>query len=74
MAYTTHTHTANNVQGNPLLRGLAAAFEWLVSLSERHPSMQRVAQLQAKSDEELAQMGLTREQIPAAAFREDGYL
>ena len=36
--------------------------------------MQRVAQLQAKSDEELAQMGLTREQIPAAAFREYGYL
>lgn len=69
MAFTTHDHSGNDTQGNSVLRVLTAFFDWLVSISERHPAMRRASALQAMTDAELEQIGITREQIPSVAMR-----
>lgn len=46
----------------------------LVAYMERRTRADQIAALQAKSDEELAKMGVNRDEIPAYVFRDLFYV
>ena len=65
MAYLT-THTGTHFSIRPALRGVADFFAGLASGYEANREFQR---LDALSDARLAEMGLSRQDLPAYAFR-----
>ena len=46
----------------------------MIAYMERRARSEQLAALQAKSDDELANLGITREQIPAYVFRDLFYV
>ena len=75
MAYASHTQT-NETSGIFAgiwagISGFFAAFgRALVASSYAEARLNQAEQLNAKTDEELAEMGLRREDIPAYVFRD----
>lgn len=52
---------------------LSRIFDFLVDLADAHPLMREAARLQAMSDDELAERGLTRADIPRRVFGDRFY-
>lgn len=74
MAYQNahSTHASDLFHG--LLDGITAAFgavgNFLISISAANQRLHLVERLQAKSDEELAELGMRREDIVRYVFRD----
>jgi len=72
MAYTAHHDTFANATGfKAFLARLGAAFS---RYAERQSRADQIAKLDAKSDAELAQLGLTRDGIVHHVFRDKMYV
>lgn len=74
MAYTSTSHNATGVSVNGILRavgnGLARFGHALIANSAGAQRLARVEALQAKSDEELAAMGIRRDRIVHIVFKD----
>ncbi len=69
MALTaTHTGAAGESALSGIKRFFAALGRGLIAIGESHPRMKRLERLQGLSDQELAKMGLKREDIPRYVF------
>ncbi|MGB0662088.1 MAG: DUF1127 domain-containing protein [Mangrovicoccus sp.] len=55
-------------------KAFSAFFEGMISVMENHPRMKKIERLQALSDEQLAEIGLTRETIVRHVFRDSTLL
>jgi uncharacterized protein YjiS (DUF1127 family) len=68
----THIESAGFRAGlSNFFHGLGQGF---VAYMERRARTEQIAALNAKSDEELAKMGITRDTIPAYVFRDLFYV
>lgn len=76
MATTVVNTTASHGAG--FLTTLSAPFRALgralIMIAENNPRLKRMQALQAKTDEELAEMGLKRDQIVQYVFRDAYYM
>ncbi|WP_176473852.1 hypothetical protein [Actibacterium ureilyticum] len=74
---TTITNT-NAPQAGGILTAIGAPFRalgrGLVRMAEQNPRLKRIQALQAKSDAELAELGLKRDDIVHHVFRASYYL
>lgn len=68
------TLTTNTTVRNPLAAFGAAILTWFETYSDQKSRRSEINALEAKSDAELAQMGLTRERIPHFVFRDLFYI
>ncbi|OCX67139.1 hypothetical protein BFP70_02975 [Thioclava sp. SK-1] len=69
MAFTTASH--GSIAANGILGRMGRAiFNGLVTYMERKSRRDEIERLQRKSDEELAAMGLKRDQIAYHVFRD----
>ena len=76
MAHASHissaaAHSGFSAKVNGFFSGLGAG---LVAYMERRSRAAEIAALEAKSDAELAELGVKREQIPAYVFRDLFYV
>lgn len=76
MSYQTHGAVADRYASTraQLDAFLSAFGQGFNAYLERRSRLDRIRALNAKSDAELAQMGLTRDQIPQHVFRDILYL
>jgi len=68
--HTTNTSALSSGFFDGLRRTFAAIGRAFTVHLEHEARTKQIAQLNAKSDAELKQMGLTRDQIPAYVFRD----
>lgn len=68
------TITTNTTVRNPLIAFGAAVLTWFETYADQKSRRSEIDALEAKSDAELAQMGLSRERIPHYVFRDLFYI
>ncbi|KNG93472.1 DUF1127 domain-containing protein [Pseudaestuariivita atlantica] len=73
MAYTT-ADTAAHRSGNPITNALNGIWNWLISISEADHKLRQVEKLQSLSDDQLAKLGLKRQDIVPYVFRDYYYV
>ncbi len=73
MASITHENTSTGF-GAKVSKFFAAVSAGMVAYMERRARFEQINALQAKSDEELAQMGVKREEIASHVFRDLFYV
>ena len=73
MAYITTAH-AQSTEKSIFARLGAAFVEGLTTYMERQSRQTEIERLHAKSDAELAQMGITRDRITHHVFRDRFYI
>ncbi|CUH75129.1 DUF1127 domain-containing protein [Tropicibacter naphthalenivorans] len=69
-----NVHTAIAPIGNPIAHFFEWVFQGLVRIGEANSRMQKVERLQALSDDQLAKMGLKRENIVQHVFGDIMYV
>ena len=69
------TLTTNNIAARaPLVAFGTAVLAWLEAFAEARSRRDQIAELEAKTDAELARMGLRRDRIVHHVFRDTFYL
>ena len=75
MAHTLSTHSLGNLHAiDILLAPFRAIGRFFITVMEQNSRVQLVERLNAKSDAELAEMGLSRDEIVHHVFRDLYYL
>lgn len=74
MAHVTHDVSAPHGLASTLAAPFVGLFKALIAISEANPRYRKLQRLQAMSDDELAKLGLRRDEIVQHVLQGSNYL